>query len=218
MRNTTIFYIANSVRNFTQVMNAVFYDNDSLPCFFPSSDNFGQVRYGFKIKIRRRFIEYENFRTSRSNRRTGNFLFFATGHMEYIAPGQVFHAKFLHDIIHSLQNLFTRHAHIFAAKCNFAISIDIKKLRTRILENRAHTPRNFGKSHVGSILFAQKHIARHAARIIMRNQPVNQLRNGRLATARLPRQNHAFARTDFKVQILDDRIVQGICVRERNVF
>ena len=52
----------------------------------------------------------------------------------------------------------------------------------------------------------------------MRNQPVNQLRNGRLATARLPRQNHAFARTDFKVQILDDRIVQGICVRERNVL
>ena len=54
--------------------------------------------------------------------------------------------------------------------------------------------------------------------MVMRNEPVNQLRDCRLAATRLPRQNHALPRTDFKVQALDDGIVQGIGVGKGDVF
>ena len=136
--NTAVFYVTDSICNFAQVMDAVFYDNNGLAARFPELDDFGEVCDTFKIKICRRFIENKNFGVGRRDRSAGDFLFFSARKVENVPSHQMFYVEFLHDAIHTFPDFFRIHPQVFAAKGDFTVGIDVEKLRTRILENGTH--------------------------------------------------------------------------------
>ena len=90
------------------------------------------------------------------------------------------------SLAHALYQLFLRTAFVFDSERNLAVGVDIKKLRSRVLKDRADTLRDFIQGQFGDGLVFDTHGAGQRTRIKRGNQSVYQARKGRFSAAGTP--------------------------------
>lgn len=166
-------------------------DNDGFSLLFDQPQMLPQLADRRHIEIRRRLIQQIDRRVHRADRRKRDLLLFPAGEGKNAAAKKRFNAKRLRRFQHARAERFLWRGLVLQAKGNFAVGVDVKKLRARILKHAADLFRNAVHGKPLKLLSVKKHAPFQLAREKLRDEAVDKPRERRFAAAASAAQKHA---------------------------
>ena len=173
--------VHDPVRYIHQVVEPMLRDQDGLALPFDQLQMLPQFLDGGHVQVRGWFIQQIDLRVHGIDGGKGDLLLFPAGQLEDIAAAEALNVQVLRRLLHPLRQFLGRPGLILDAKGDLAVRVHVEKLRSGILEHRAHLGGNLVHGKAADLLAIHPHAAGHLACIELGDQTVHQSCDGGLA-------------------------------------
>ena len=201
----------DAVDQVLEIPQAVLGDDDRLALLFPFADDLVKLLDRLKVQIRRGFIEQDDLRKKRRDRRAGDPLLLASRQFKETSSQKFCKVHLIDDHVLSVEDRLRGQTYILRSEDDLSVSIDGEELTSRVLKHRPDNARQLVKFDLSDFKILDENIAGHLSMVIVRDQSVDQADHGSLAGAGRTAQKK---RLSFRYRKRDtlDRVFPGTLI------